>query len=325
MTFAKILTVATFIGLGSAAAAAADFSFVALGDMPYGKPEEVNPRYEALIGAVNARKPAFTIHIGDTKSGSTPCDNAMLDKQLSYLNSFAPAAIYTPGDNEWTDCHRKKAGEFDPLERLDYIRKTYFAKPQQSFGATPFAVESQSVAMKDAYATYAENTRFIKDGVMFVQAHVVGSNNNLEARDMKAAQEFFARDAANVAWLGDTFDKALAANAAALVVSIQADMFEFDWNPSFEPETFLRHSGYANFGAELVKRASAFKKPVLLVYGDSHIFRAWRPFPNTAANITALEVFGDKDMHAVEVLVTPSKAEVFGFRPVYNPAPAASQ
>ena len=178
-------TIAIALAFSSIAlpAVAADFMFVALGDMPYGKPEEVNPRYEALIGAVNARKPAFVIHIGDTKSGSTPCDNAMLDKQLSYLNSFAPAAIYTPGDNEWTDCHREKAGKFDPLERLAYIRKTYFADPAKSFGAAPIALESQAMAMKDKFALYVENTRFARDGVQFVQAHVVGSNNNLEARD----------------------------------------------------------------------------------------------------------------------------------------------
>ena len=71
--------------------------------------------------------------------------------------------------------------------------------------------------------------------------------------------------------------------------------------------------------------ATAFGKPVLLVYGDSHVFRVWRPFPKTAANVMALEVFGDQDMHAVEVSVRPDAVDVFGFRPVTNPAPKATQ
>ena len=182
-----------------APAQAEPFTFVALGDMPDGLPKNVFPPFEVLIDTVNALKPAFVVHIGDTKSGSTPCDNAMLDAQLGYLNRFDPAAVYSLGDNEWTDCYRKKAGQFDPLERLDYIRRTYFADPSTSFGVHPLAVESQAVVGAPEHRTYVENTRFTKDGVMFVQAHVVGSNNNLENRNMAAVAEYFARDAANVA------------------------------------------------------------------------------------------------------------------------------
>jgi len=160
----------------------------------------------------------------------------------------------------------------------------------------------------------------VKDGVMVMTAHVVGSNNNFEVRDPAAVAEFFARDAANVAWLQNSFDAAIAADAKAVVVAFQADMFEFDFN-EFGDETFLRHSGFVNFGNALVAKAAEFGKPVLIVYGDSHIFRVTRPFPTTAANIMALEVFGDKDMNAVEVTVNPDDAAVFSFTPVINPKP----
>lgn len=308
------------VALSATALHAEPFTFVALGDMPYGQPAEVFPAFETLIETVNATQPAFTIHVGDTKSGSTLCDSAMLDAQLGYLNSFVPAAIYTPGDNEWTDCYRAKAGRFDPLERLDYIRSTYFTDPATSFGTAPIALESQALVMADTFATYVENTRFTRDGVHFIQAHVVGSNNNLEARNLAAAEEFFGRDAANVAWLADSMDKAIAAAAPAVVLSIHADMFEFDFGPAWNPEGFLRHSGFANFAAVLKEKAAAFGKPVLLIFGDSHKFRVFKPFPNGAGNIIALEVFGSKDMHAVEVTVDPAKPGVFGFSPLMNPA-----
>lgn len=292
-------------------AAAEPFTFVALGDAPYGKPEEVYPTYEALIGAINARKPALVIHVGDIKSGSTPCSDELLTQQLGYLNSFAAPVLYTPGDNEWTDCHREKAGKFDPLERLAYLRKSFFADPAKTLGSVKAEVASQ------AAAGYPENARMPMNDVMFVTVHVVGSNNNFEIRDAKAVEEFFARDAADLAWLTESF--AAAKDAKALVIAMQADMFEFDWN-AFDDETWLRHSGFGNLGPALVKEAAAFGKPVLLVYGDSHVFRAGRPFPTTAPNVLSLEVPGEEAMHAVEVTVDPSTTGVFSTMLVKNPA-----
>ncbi len=311
----KQLLVAAAAALVPAAAAAEPFTFFALGDAPYGKPEEVYEPYKAVIAAINAKKPAFSVHIGDIKSGSTPCSNELIDQQRAFMDSFETALVYTPGDNEWTDCHREKAGKFDPLDRLAYLRSTFFADPSKSRGMKPITVESQAVVMADRFKDYPENARFEKDGVLFVTAHVVGSNNNLEVRDPKAAAEFFARDAANVAWLKAGFEKATADAAAAVVVAFQADMFEFDWNAEGD-ETFLRHSGFANFGGALIKEAAAFGKPVLIVYGDSHRFQVMRPFPKSAPNVTALEVFGDGDLNAVEVSVDPADPVVFGYRPL---------
>ena len=295
------------------------FSFVAIGDMPYGKKADVYPKYESLIAEINKREPAFTIHIGDTKSGSGECSDQWLTEQLGFFNSFGSALIYTPGDNEWTDCYRKAAGSMDPLERLAFVRQTYFADPSTSLGAKPIEVESQAVVMADRYSGYPENARFDMKGVMIMTTHVVGSNNNFEIRDPAAVNEFFGRNEANIAWLEDSFDKAVATNARAVVLAMQADMFEFDFN-EFGKEGFLRHSGFKDFGEKLAKRAAAFGKPVLLVYGDSHIYRIGRPFKNTAPNLIGLEVFGESDMHGVQIDVDTDSPEVFGFRPIMNPA-----
>jgi len=292
-------------------AQAEPFTFVALGDAPYGDPAEVYPIYETLIATINARDPAMVVHVGDIKSGSTPCSDALLMEQLGFLNSFAGAVMYTPGDNEWTDCHRERAGAFDPQERLAFLRTTFFQDGATSLGAVPMALSSQ------AAAGYPENARMMLNDVMFVTAHVVGSNNNFEVRDPAAVAEFFARDAANVAWLQESF--AAAADLPALVLSIQADMFEFDWN-EFDDYTWLRHSGFINFGNALVAESAAFGKPVLLIYGDSHMYRISRPFPLAAANVMALEVPGEALMHAVEVTVDTATSGVFSTSLVVNPA-----
>jgi hypothetical protein len=308
---AKSTFTAVAMALFASAAHAESFSFVVLGDAPYGKPEEVYAPYEALIAEINKAKPDIVIHIGDTKSGSTPCSDRLLTEQLNFMNSFQSPVLYTPGDNEWTDCHRKAAGEFDPLERLAFLRKNYFADSGKTLGQTKIDITSQ------AAEGYPENARLMHKDVMFLAVHAVGSNNNFEVRDPKAVAEFFARDAANVKWLRESF--ATASSAKALVVAMQADMFEFDWNVEGD-ETFLRHSGFTNIGNALIEEAAKFGKPVLLVYGDSHTYRNMRPFPTKAPNVQSIEVPGEKQMHAVEVSADTSTKGVFSNTLLLNPA-----
>src|SRR5262249_11104325 len=102
------------------------FEFVALGDMPYKLPDDYK-RFETLIAAINKVKPVFSIHVGDIKSGSTLCSDELIEKVHGYFKTFQQPLIYTPGDNEWTDCHREKAGKYNPLEWLAFVRKLFFS------------------------------------------------------------------------------------------------------------------------------------------------------------------------------------------------------
>lgn len=303
--------------LAACTAQAETFTFVALGDMPAGEPAKVHGAFRALISEINGRKPAFTIHIGDTKSGTTLCSDQALTEQLEFMNSFEGAVIFTPGDNDWTDCHSARAGAFDPRERLAFIRETFF-KSAVSLGKVPMTLERQA-DIAPQFETFVENARFSREGVQFVTAHVVGSNNGFEIHDPAAATEFFARDKANIAWLAAAFDKALETGAKGLVLAIHADMFQFDFN-TLGRERHLRHSGFGNFAELLVARANAFAKPVLLIHGDSHVFQVFRPYRRRAPNITALEVFGSPTMHAVEVTVDPDNPALWSIGPVLNPA-----
>jgi hypothetical protein len=307
----KSVFAATILALTATSALAEPFTIVTLGDTAYGKPAEVYPQYEALIGAINAKTPDLVIHVGDTKSGSTPCSDEALTQQLTYLNSFTSPLLYSIGDNEWTDCHREKAGKFDPLERLSFIRKTYFNTPTKSFGQVKVDVTSQ------AAEGYPENAMLMHKDVAFITGHVPGSNNNFEIRDPKAVTEFFARDAADVKWINESF--ATAKDAKAVVIGMQANMFEFDWNAE-KDETWLRHSGFLNIGNAIIDNAAKFGKPVLLVYGDSHTYNVGQPFPTKAKNVMSLEVPGDKDMNAVEVVIDPDTTKPFVMTVLKNPA-----
>lgn len=312
------------IALGLLAAthvAAEPFRFIALGDMPYGAPEAVYGPYRAMIETVNARSPDFVLHLGDTKSGRTPCDDDLLATQLSFLNLFEPALIYTPGDNEWADCHASWAGGYDPVERLNHIRRTYFADPGHSLGTNPISVENQATAMADTYGNYVENTRFFHKNVAFVQLHVVGSNNNLRSTSSSAVREYRARNAANLSWLQDTFARARSQKARAVVVAFHGDIFgKGAWWTRLR---FWEPNGHRKVREALERHASAFGGPVLLIYGDGHEFHLMRPFKYAAPDTYALQVFGAPFMHGVEVTVDLDEPAPFAVRPVLNPAQPA--
>lgn len=317
--------IACFALTTTATATGAEFTFVALGDMPYGPREQAYPAFKALIAEINRRAPVFTIHVGDTKSGLDNCSDELLLEQRDFMNSFTAALVYTPGDNEWTDCHRLLGGVYDPLERLAFIRRHYFPT-DESLGGRPMRLERQADAMP-GFEPFVENSRFRHDGVWFVTAHVVGSNNNLDDDpDSGVTREFLPRDKANRAWLADSFDRAMAADADAVVVAIHADMFGDAFDP--QQESFARASGFKAFGETLAAKARSFRKPVLLLFGDSHAFRILYPFPRSAGNLIAVEVYGGEHMHAVAVTVDPDAKAVFTVNPVRNPglskAPQAS-
>jgi len=151
------------------------FRFIAYGDMPYKIPDDY-PKYERLIRVINQHEPAFTIFVGDTKSGSTPCTNEYNEIVKNYFKLFKNPLMYNVGDNEWTDCHRPLAGSYDPLERLSNLRKTFFAD-HLSFGRTPIPLVRQADVMKK-FSTYVENSYWIKNDFLFVSLHIPGSNNN---------------------------------------------------------------------------------------------------------------------------------------------------
>jgi hypothetical protein len=192
--------------------------------MPYNIPADYQ-RCEWLIGAINAAKPAFSIHVGDIKSGSTPCSDDIFRKVLDRFATFEGALVYTPGDNEWTDYHREPAGSFDPLERLAAVRAMFYANPGMTLGRQPMKVESQALTMA-AHNTFVENQRFERNGVLFATVHVVGSNNGFEAlAKPQWAVEYFERDRANVAWIDDSVKRAVEGKLKGLVIAMQADSY----------------------------------------------------------------------------------------------------
>jgi hypothetical protein len=278
------------------------FSFLAIGDVPYHLPEDFD-RFEKMIEAIKGHNPAFTIHVGDIKSGSTPCTDAYFEKIHEYFNAFEQPLIYTPGDNEWTDCHREACGEYDPEERLDKLRSLFFSSGK-SLGASPMDLTFQNEY--EGFEKFVENAYWSRGGVTFATLHVVGSNNNLLLDPEALNDEFYEREMANLFWLRETFKKAEEKGHKGIVLSLHAGL------NYRSQEDSNGHKSFVNLLESLVPE---FEKPVLLVYGDFHRFQVDKPLVDAdrrvMTNFTQVQVFGDRDMHAVNIRVNPSNPNLF--------------
>ena len=284
------------------------FTFALIGDLPYGP--EGDAKFPALLADLNADKNlSFVVHDGDFKNGSSLCSDAVFLNRLDLFNQSTHPFIYVPGDNEWTDCHRTNNGSYDPLERLALLRSLFFPT-NQSLGSRTLTLERQS--SDPQFASYPENVRWVVHNVLFVGLHIVGSNNNL-GRTAAADLEYAARNAANLAWLRQSFEIANTTDAVkAVMIVIQA-------NPNFDlPATDVRRSGFNDFLAELEAATLAFAGPVVLVHGDSHYFRIDKPMLGSRSRrrvetFTRVETFGENDNHWLHVTVEPKSPNVFVF------------
>nr|MBA3432272.1 hypothetical protein [Actinomycetota bacterium] len=210
--------------------------------------------------------------------------------------------VYTPGDNEWVDCHRTG---FDPLERLAFLRSVFF--PVDDPLREGLNITRQS-------AEYPENLRWRQGGVTFLTINVSGDNNNL-GNGPAGDAEFHVRNAANLQWLDLGFELASAKGSPAVVVFMHGSP-EFNLPPD-------KRSGFNDLLDALERRALSFRKPVLLVHGDTHYFRIDKPMtsastsetPKRVENITRVESFGSPDLHWIRVSVDLDDPEIFTFSP----------
>jgi hypothetical protein len=296
--------------VASPAIAQTPFSFAAFGDTPYFEFDV--PGVQRLLDDMAEQRVAFAVHIGDLKSGTSHCDDDTLLARRALLDGSAVPLIYTPGDNEWTDCNRPAAGGFASLERLDRLRALFFAT-DESLGKSKLRLLRQSEQPR--FRAYRENARWVMGHVVFATLNVPGSNNNLR-RNERTNTEHAARMAANFAWLDEAIEAARAEEMLGLVIFAHAD-------PLFRGGQ-ERNDGYATYRAALRTHALAFPKPMLLVHGDGHRYRVDQPLrdPRTGerfAHFTRVEVFGAPTVNWVRIDVTPAGERLFAVTRGSNP------
>ena len=299
--YLSTLGVALLTFLATANAQDSEFRFLATGDLPYSSDQET--RYRRFLKQSESEDFTFIMHVGDFKAQGVPCSNEEFSKIRDLFRAYPKPVVYTPGDNEWTDC---RGVGVDPVERLEQLRELFFKDPK-TLRLDQLHSHHQNRGPK--HATYIENYRFSKSGVLFIVAHVVGSGNNYQANDSRSMNEFNSRSAANLAFLKDSFAEAIATDALAVAVVIHA-------NPDFEKGA---GEGFKDFLAAMRGFLSEYHKPVVCIHGDSHYYRIDKPFKDKAGHtymhFTRMEVFGSPNVAGVAVSVNPKDPQVFSYRP----------
>lgn len=312
------------------------------GDWPYNQNLLNNAAF--LTGSVNAdARVSLVMHVGDIHSGSMGCTSADILPPIATSNpgwnqkvyfqfqQFNAPVVYTPGDNEWSDCHKSK--EFSsgaPLKELASVRSLFFPKPGHTLGVQERTVLSQAKYFDAAYpsdAQYVENVMWEDSKVVFVTVNMPGSNNDTLAwtgifADPSAQnQEVAQRTAADMRWLESAFNLAQKSHAKALVLGLQADM----WDPAAVASGEL--TAYTTFVQKLADLAVSFGRPVLLLNGDSHVYGADQPLANPSSatgvihntqavpNLTRITVQGSTNAPAewLRLTIDPNTPQVFSW------------
>lgn len=324
------------------------------GDWPYSQALLNNS--QLLVDSVNAdAEVSSVIHVGDIHSGSMPCTSAAILPPLATSNpgwnqavfgvfqKFKASTVYTPGDNEWTDCHKSK--EFasgDPLKELDSVRGLFFSRPGWTLGLAPRKVYSQSVYYNRAFpadAKFVENVAWDEGSVAFMTLNLPGSNNDglpwtgAFANPAAQSQERAERTAADIRWLQAVFDT-IRGRYKAVVIALQADM----WDPAAAATGGDGLDQYTGFVQELARQALRFGGPVLVLNGDSHLYMSDKPLADPSSptglihktpavpNLTRIVVQGSTNAPAewLRLTIDPSAQNPFSWRNVsYCPAPTS--
>ena len=261
----------------------------------------------ALVDEINKAAPEFTVFVGDLQGGG-PCTDQQREEAVELFERMEGPVVYVPGDNEWVDCNLPGKGDWEPLERLEKIRRDLVPEGM-SLGQNPMPITQQE-------GEYRENSRWSKGGVVFVTLHMPGGNNGVYP-DRYAYDEFERRNAANVAWLKAAYDEVAETGAKGLVVM-------FHGNPGWG-DIYWKATAYRDVKALLANEGAELGVPILAIHGDTHTFTIDKPLSfkdgrTRADHLTRLEVFGSPERGFHIVTADTDNPELFSFTSVETEA-----
>ncbi|CBW75440.1 unnamed protein product [Mycetohabitans rhizoxinica HKI 454] len=213
----------------------------------------------------------FAVWDGALRRPGEPCVDALFAARRTLLDTSAVPLVVIPGRHDWEDCDSKLAGGFDPVERLDFVRQTFFDQPY-SLGSKAMHVVRQSDLPR--FRQYRENLRWETGGIAFVTLNVPDGNNHYSSAGGRNG-EFEDRAVANAFWLRHAGEYAKRRKLKAISVLIDADP-DFERYEQRGRLTWLRwgrglpRDGYVEFKRTLVELSRSFSGTVVLIHGASH-------------------------------------------------------
>ena len=197
--------------LPGAGGSAASLTVAVYGDAPYGTTPTDVAEFQAtpgFIASVNAAPAvSLVLHVGDIHSGKQFCTEAYDRSIFDLWSGFAAPLVYTPGDNEWSDCHKAAEGggtynattgvidyvvdstgapvdyaKGDPIANLALVRSIFFPTAGLSLGTRKQAVLSQAQLPDPAHpqdAAFVENVMWEQAKVLFVTINLPGGRTTM--------------------------------------------------------------------------------------------------------------------------------------------------
>jgi hypothetical protein len=225
------------------------------------------PAAQRLIDAIGLdSQNAFVVYDGNLKGSREVCADSLYEQRHAMLAASRAPLVFVPGQQDWISCGASGSGAYDPMERLDLLRQTFFSDPT-TLGQNPLALTRESEVPR--FRPYRENVRWQLGDTVFLAMNVPDGNNHfLNAGGRNG--EFEDRVIANGFWLEHAAEYAKRRNARAIVIFIQADPL-----PEREERTdrfaWLRfghraRDGYLEFRRSLIKLSGTFRGPIVLIH-----------------------------------------------------------
>jgi hypothetical protein len=180
------------------------------GDSPYGTSPTDTSELNAMPAFINSINTdpdiSLALHVGDIHSGKQYCTQSYDLTIYELWQSFRMPLIYTPGDNEWADCHKPGEGggtynkttlsidyvldgngnpvdyeRGDPLKNLDLVRSIFFPYPGYTIADRKLVLSQAQVPAPPEHphnTKYVENVMWEQSKTLFVAINIPGGSNN---------------------------------------------------------------------------------------------------------------------------------------------------
>jgi hypothetical protein len=240
----------------------------------------------------------------------------MLADRKALLQSSRHPLIFTPGDNDWTDCHTGTPA-VDPAGAAEGHSGASFYGEARTLGQKTFPVKRQGGGT--AHGKYVENRRLGARRQSSSSRCTWSAATTTWGAPPESDAEHAERNAANIAWMKQAFEAAEQGKHKAVVIFTQANpYFEDRWPagrrslnridgpavrnlpdsaPSWSPSSSRSRRSSARCSSCTATRTT---------------FRVDKPLFDTASgrileNLTRVESFGSPYVHWVRIVVDTEK------------------
>jgi hypothetical protein len=233
-----------------------------------GKPADENSVRQMLDAIGRERETSFVVYDGNLKGESEACRDSVYEARRELLDASVKPVVLLPGEHDWVDCGQSRAGGYDAVERLDFLRQTFFGE-SESLGQSPMPLTRESGVAR--FRPFRENVRWQQNGVAFIGLNAPSPNNHyLNAGGRNG--EFEDRSVANGFWLEHAVEAARRSDVRAVVVILQGDpdFTRYERRERFAWLRFARgdqaRDGFLELKRSLVRIAEAFRGPVIVIH-----------------------------------------------------------